>query len=63
MRSPERSSDTKRTRAGTCLLVAVTLACYLAAAACVFAVGYTLAALAAHDAGRFASAFAAKHGL
>lgn len=63
MRSPERSSATKRTRAENCGLVTVTLACYLAAAACVFAVGYTLTVLAAHDAGRFASAFTAKHGL
>ncbi|MET0625875.1 MAG: hypothetical protein ABW250_23275 [Pyrinomonadaceae bacterium] len=63
MRSPERSSITKRTRAESCGLVAATLACYLAAAVCVFAVGYTLAVLAARDAGRFTSAVAMKNGL
>jgi hypothetical protein len=57
-----RSTETKRTRAETCCLLAATLACYLAAAACVFAVGYTLAALAARDAGRFASAVVARNG-
>lgn len=58
-----RNPETKRTRAETCWMLAATLACYLAAAACVLAVGYTLAALAAHDAGRFASAVVAKRGL
>lgn len=62
-RSPEKNLDTKRSRAETCGLLAATLACYLVAAACVFAVGYTLAAHAAHDAGRFASAVVMKNGL
>ena len=42
----------KRSRAETATLLAATLACYLAAAACVFAIGYTLTTLAARDAGR-----------
>lgn len=63
MRSPERNSATKRTRAESGGLLAATLACYLLAAACVLAVGYTLAALVARDAGRLASAVVARHGL
>lgn len=63
MRSPGKSSDTNRTRAESCGLLAATLACYLVAAACVLAVGYTLTALAARDAGRFASSVVARHGL
>ena len=63
MRSPEGSSATKRTRAESCGLLAATLACYPAAAACVLAAGYAAAKLAALDAGRFASAVVAQHGL
>jgi hypothetical protein len=41
-----RTTDTKN-RAETATMLAATLACYLAALACVFALSYSLAALAA----------------
>jgi hypothetical protein len=49
-------------RAETRGLLAATLACYLLAAACVFAIGYTLATLGARDAGRLASAVVSRNG-
>lgn len=44
-------------------MLALTLACYLTALACVLAVGYTLATLAARDVGRQAAALVAPRDL
>ncbi|HEX8282716.1 MAG TPA: hypothetical protein VF588_05150 [Pyrinomonadaceae bacterium] len=62
MRKMMRRTEVKRTHAETAGLLAATLACYLAAAACVLALGYTLTTLAARDAGRRAAAVLATHG-
>jgi hypothetical protein len=45
-------SDTKRTNAETGTLLALTLACYVAATACVLVMSHTLVTLAARDLGR-----------
>ncbi|HEX8352453.1 MAG TPA: hypothetical protein VF611_06135 [Pyrinomonadaceae bacterium] len=52
-----------RTKAETGTLLALTLACYLAAAACVLVMSYALVTLAARDVGRQAAAFVASPGL
>jgi hypothetical protein len=56
-------STFKRTHAETATLLALTFACYVAATACVFTIGYMLTMLAAHDFGRQAAAVVAPHGL
>jgi hypothetical protein len=50
-----------RTETGT--LLALTLACYILATACVLTIGYALTTLAARDVGRQAAAVVAPHGL
>ncbi len=56
-------STVKRTRTETGTLLALTLACYVAATACVLTIGYMLTTLAARDLGRQAAAVVAPHGL
>ena len=50
-----RHTEAKRTKAEAGALLALTLACYLTAAACVLVVGHTLVTLAARDLGRRAA--------
>ena len=57
-----QTADTKN-RAETRTLLAATLACYLAALACVFALSYSLAALAAPGLRRQTAAVNAPYGL
>ena len=59
MRQTARAKD----RAETGTLLAATLACYLTVLACVFALGYSLAALAAPGLRRQATAVTTPHGL
>ena len=47
-----RHTKVKRTRAEVGTLLALTLACYVTATACVLALSYTLVTLAARDVGR-----------
>jgi hypothetical protein len=58
-----RQTEVKRTHAETGALLALTLACYVAAMACVLAMGHALVTLAARDLGRHAAAAAAPAGL
>ncbi|HZB45179.1 MAG TPA: hypothetical protein VE360_08045 [Pyrinomonadaceae bacterium] len=58
-----RQTADKKYRAETGTMLAATLACYLAALACVFALSYSLAALAAPGLKRQAAAVAAPYGL
>jgi hypothetical protein len=57
-----RTARTKN-RVETTTLLAATLACYLLGLACVFALSYSLAALAAPGLRRQAAAINAPHGL
>lgn len=50
-----KQTEVKRTHAETGALLALTLACYVAAIACVFVMGHTLVTLAARDLGRHAA--------
>ena len=59
MRQTARAKD----RAETRTLLAATLACYVAMLACVFALSYSLAALAAPGLKRQATAVTTPHGL
>ena len=59
MRQTARAKD----RAETGTLLAATLACYVATLACVFALSYSLAALAAPGLKRQATAVTTPHGL
>ena len=59
MRQTARAKD----RAETGTLLAATLACYLTVFACVFALSYSLAALAAPGLQRQATAVTTPHGL
>lgn len=59
MRQTAREKNRVETRA----LLAATLACYLAGVACVFALGYSLAALAAPGLKRQTAAVNAPYGL
>lgn len=55
MRKTMRRTEAGRTHAETTTLLALTLACYVTAAACVLVIGHTLATLAARDLGRQAA--------
>ena len=57
-----QTADT-RNRAETGTLLAATLACYLAALVCVFALSYSLAALAVPGLKRHTAAVTAQYGL
>lgn len=57
-----QTADTKN-RAETGTLLAATLACYLAALVCVFAISYSLAALAAPGLKQQTAAVTAPYGL
>ena len=57
-----QTADTKN-RAETGTLLAATLACYLVGLACVFALSYSLAALAAPGLKRHTAAVTAQYGL
>jgi hypothetical protein len=58
-----RQTTHAKKRAETRTLLAATLACYLAGLACVFALGYSLAALSAPGLRRQAAALTAPYGL
>jgi len=58
-----RHTEAKRTHAETGTLLALTLACYVAAAACVLVMSHTLVTLAARDLGRRAAVVVAPDGL
>ncbi|HEX8560671.1 MAG TPA: hypothetical protein VF668_21435 [Pyrinomonadaceae bacterium] len=61
-RTRRRPADLREGRAGNVTLLTLTLACYVAALACVLALGYSLAALAGQDLGRQAAAIVSPRG-